>query len=250
MFWREKGASTTCTRLYTKSSNRKTSCEFLLGSGSAPSICELLLNNFLGWDSNIVVWDMLAFAYSRFQLMQDALFVLTKMKDLNLRASIQTDNSVLYNLRHTDIMWDVRNEIKDSGTPENEYTSSILIHGLCEQSRLQDAVSFLQISEGKDTGLSVVSFNTIMTRFCKLGYVDVAKSFFCMMLKCGLLPDSYSYNILIHGLCVAGSMEEALEFKNDMEKHGVEPDIVTYNILAKGFARKYLRGICNRKKFS
>nr|POE70406.1 putative pentatricopeptide repeat-containing protein [Quercus suber] len=135
------------------------------GSGSAPSICELLLNNFHGWDSNIVVWDMLAFAYSRFELVQDALFVLAKMKDLNLRASIQTYNSLLHNLRHTDIMWDVRNEIRDSGTPENEYTNSILIHGLCEQSRLQDAVSFLQISEGKDTGLSVVSFNTIMTRF-------------------------------------------------------------------------------------
>lgn len=182
-----------------------------------------------------MVWDMLAFAYSRCEMVHDALFVLAKMKDLNLRVSLSTYNSLLYNLRHTDIMWDVYDEIKSGGIPQNEYTSSIVVDGLCKQSKLQDAISFLEKTRGKEPGLSSVSFNTIMSRFCNLGYVGVAKSFFCMMYKCGLLLDSYSYNIIIHGLCVAGSMEEALEFTGDMEKHGLEPDIVTYNILAQGF---------------
>ncbi|OMO72220.1 hypothetical protein COLO4_27779 [Corchorus olitorius] len=205
------------------------------GSGSAPSLCELLLNGFRDWDKNSWVWDMLAFAYSRSEMVHDALYVLAKMKDLKLHATILTYNSLLYNLRHTDFMWDVYNEIKVTGTTQSKQTNSIIIDGLCGQSRLQDAVSFLQETEGKGLGLSVVSFNTIMSRYCKLGFADVAKSFFCMMLKYGLFPDAYSYNILIHGLCIAGSMEEALEFSNDMEKHGVEPDIVTYNILTKGF---------------
>ncbi|KAF2282938.1 hypothetical protein GH714_043255 [Hevea brasiliensis] len=168
------------------------------GSGSAPSLCELLLSGFRSWDSSNVVWDMLACAYSRFEMVHDALFVLVKMKDLNLGASIQTYNSLLYNLRHTNIMWDVYNEIKLSGTPQSKYTSSIVVDGLCRQSRFQDAVLFLRHIEGKEFGPSVVSFNTIMSRS-------------------------------------NGSMEEALEFTNDMEKHGVQPDIVTYNILAKGF---------------
>ncbi|KAJ7953964.1 Pentatricopeptide repeat-containing protein [Quillaja saponaria] len=207
------------------------------GSGSAPSLCDLLLNNFRGWDSNNVVWDMLAFAYSRSNMVHDALFVIACMKDQSLQASIQTYNSLLHNLRHTDIMWDVYDEIKVSGPPENEYTSSILIDGLCEQSRFQEAILFFQPTEGNVLGPSVASFNTFMSRFCNLGFVDLAKSFFCMMLKYGLLPDVYSYNILIHGLFLAGSMEEALNYRDDMEKQGLKPDIITYNILVKGHCK-------------
>ncbi|KAJ6431998.1 hypothetical protein OIU84_019295 [Salix udensis] len=205
------------------------------GTGSAPLLCKLLFSSFKSWDSSSVVWDMLAFIYSRFGMVHDALFVLVKMKEQNLRPSIQTYNSLLYNLRHTDIMWDVYNDIKDSGAPQSARTSSIIVDGLCGQSRFQDAVFFLRQNDGKEFAPSVVSFNTIISRSCKLGLADVAKSFFCMMLKYGILPDTYSYNILIHGLIVAGSMEEALELTDDMEKQGLQPDMVTYKIITKGF---------------
>ncbi|KAG6601357.1 putative pentatricopeptide repeat-containing protein, partial [Cucurbita argyrosperma subsp. sororia] len=144
------------------------------GSGSASSFCDLLLNKFRNWDSNGVVWDMLAFAYSRHEMIHDALFVIAKMKDLNLQASVPTYNSLLHNLRHTDVMWDICNEIKASGAPQSEYTTSILIHGLCAQSKLQDAISFLQDSN-EVVGPSIVSINTVMSKFCKVGLVDVAR---------------------------------------------------------------------------
>lgn len=133
------------------------------GTGSAPLLCKLLFSSFKGWDSSNVVWDMLAFIYSRFEMVHDALFVLVKMKEQNLRPSIQTYNSLLYNLRHTDIMWDVYNDIKDSGTPQSARTSSIIVDGLCGRSRFQDAVLFLRQNDGKEFAPSVVSFNTIMS---------------------------------------------------------------------------------------
>ncbi|CAL9024560.1 unnamed protein product [Prunus brigantina] len=153
-----------------------------LGPGSAPSLCELLLNRFRDWDSSGVVWDMLAFAYSRSEMIHDALSVIVKMKDLNLNISTPTYNYLLHNLKHTDIMWIVYNEVKDRGTHQSDHTFDILIGGLCEQSGLQDAVSFFMGVENTESWPSVVSFNTIMSRFCKLGFVDVAKSFFCLML--------------------------------------------------------------------
>ncbi|THG20635.1 hypothetical protein TEA_007510 [Camellia sinensis var. sinensis] len=61
-------------------------------------------NRFRAWESSGVVWDMLAFAYSRSKMVYDALFVLAKMKDLKIQASILAYNSLLYNLRHTGIM--------------------------------------------------------------------------------------------------------------------------------------------------
>lgn len=63
-------------------------------------------------DSNSTVWDTFAFAYSRYDMARDALFVIAKMKDFNILPSIVTCNSLLYNLRHSDIMWDIHNEIK------------------------------------------------------------------------------------------------------------------------------------------
>ncbi|KAL6190207.1 hypothetical protein ACLB2K_036605 [Fragaria x ananassa] len=135
------------------------------GSDSATSLCELLLSRFRDWGSSGVVWDVLAFSYSRSEMVYDALTVLAKMKDLNLRVSTATYNCLLHNLRHTDIMWNVYDAIKESGTPENEYTSSILVDGLCEQASIQDAVSFLMEAQRKESGPSVVSVNTIMSRF-------------------------------------------------------------------------------------
>ncbi|KAL0740865.1 hypothetical protein Bca4012_082378 [Brassica carinata] len=146
-------------------------------------------------------------------MVDDSLYILEKMKDLNLSVSTQAYNSILYivyNFRKTDKMWDVYKNIES----KNKHPYSTVVDGLCRQQKLEDAVSFLRDSEWKDvSGLSVVSFNSII-----------------------LVPTVYSHNILINGLCLAGSIGEALELAGDMNiKHGVEPDTVTYNILAKGF---------------
>ncbi|CAL2271091.1 unnamed protein product [Prunus armeniaca] len=139
---------------------------------------------------------MLAFAYSRSEMIHDALSVIVKMKDLNLNISTPTYNCLLHNLKHTDIMWIVYNEVKDRGTHQSDHTFDILIDGLCEQSGLQDAVSFF------------------------MGVENTELAFSCFI--------QYHH-------CIAGSLEEALEFTKDMERHGVQPDTVTYNILCKGF---------------
>nr|XP_009764954.1 PREDICTED: putative pentatricopeptide repeat-containing protein At1g13630 isoform X2 [Nicotiana sylvestris] len=178
---------------------------------------------------------MLASGYSRCQMVLDVLFVFAKMKDFNIRASIILYNNLLYKMRNTDIIRDVCDDIKASGIHPSEYNNSILIDGLCKQFLMQEAVEFHRGTECRELGPCVVSFNTLMSSSCKMGYLDVAELFFCMMFKYGLHLTVHSYNILIHGLSMAGVMEEALEFKGDMEKYDVEPKVVTYNILAKGF---------------
>ena len=186
---------------------------FLPGSGSAPLLCELLLKSFGGWDSNHVVWDMLAFVYSRTDMVHDALVVLTNMKDLNIRPSIMTYNSLLHNLRETDRVWDFYSELEDNGLQPTDYTYSIFLDGLCRQSLVLEAINFLREINKEVAEPCVVCFNTLMSGFCRKGLIGIAKSLFCMMFKYGLTPDRYNYNILIHGLCVSGPLEEALAFQ-------------------------------------
>ncbi|KAL4591910.1 hypothetical protein LXL04_004885 [Taraxacum kok-saghyz] len=201
------------------------------GSGSGPLLCELLSVNFKDWKANAIVWDMLAFAYSRSNMVNDALSLIDTMKDFNIQPSILTYNSLLYNLRHSHTMWDAYNDIKEAGIQETKQTTSIIIDGLCKQSLLQEAVTLLS----KESSPHVASFNTVMSSFSKIGFVGIAQSIFCLMLKSGVQPDGYSYNILINGLCIAGSIQDALKLTDDMDKHGVKPDSITYNTLSKGF---------------
>ncbi|KAJ4974235.1 hypothetical protein NE237_007409 [Protea cynaroides] len=114
------------------------------GSDSAPSLCDLLWDNFREWNSTDLVWDMLANVYSTFEMVCDALFVIGRMKNFNLQISISTHNDLMCNLRHTDVIWDVYYEIKASGIPRSEYTFNILIDALCKQLGLRDAVAFFQ----------------------------------------------------------------------------------------------------------
>ncbi|PIA36780.1 hypothetical protein AQUCO_03200037v1 [Aquilegia coerulea] len=204
------------------------------GPGSARLLCEILQSSFKDWKFTSMVWDMLANVYAKSEMVHDALVMLDKMKDLNFQASISTYNNLMHNLRHTDMIWEIYNEIRDSGVPQSMYTYTIFIDSLRKHSRLKDAVDFFRKTTGKEFRPCVVSFNTLMSGLCNMGFVDVAKSFFCMMYKCGVLPDCYSYNTLIHGLCRVGSVEEALDFCDDMLENGVEPDVVTYNIFANG----------------
>ncbi|EPS63862.1 hypothetical protein M569_10921, partial [Genlisea aurea] len=195
-------------------------------------VCDLLLKRFRGWDSNPLVWDVLCFVYSRKGLIRDALFVLLKMRALDILPSIMSYNSLLHSLRHTDMIWDLYRDILVAEIRPTEYTKSIILDGLCNQSQVREALSFMEKVEVEPC---IVYFNTLMSAFCRMGYLAVSKSFFGTMFKSGLSPDAYSYNILINGLCDIGSLEEALGFSIDMEKHGLGPDEVTYDILAKGF---------------
>ncbi|KAJ6892925.1 hypothetical protein NC651_025974 [Populus alba x Populus x berolinensis] len=83
--------------------------------GQLPLLCKLHFSSSKGLGFEQCGMGYVALIYSRFEMVHDALFVLVNMKEQNLRPSIQTYNSLLYHLRHTDNLWDVYNDIKDSG---------------------------------------------------------------------------------------------------------------------------------------
>lgn len=160
----------------------------------------------------------------------NAVFGLAKITNFDVLGSVYTVHSELHDLRESD------DEVLDDGVTMNECMSSNNVDGLCEQPLMQKETEFGQGSDGRSR-VSVVSFNGLMSDFCRMGCVDGAKSVLGVMLKYGLHPDIYSYNIMINGLCASGPMEEALGFADDMERNGVEPYTVIYNILLKGLQR-------------
>uniref|UniRef100_J3N3F3 Pentacotripeptide-repeat region of PRORP domain-containing protein n=1 Tax=Oryza brachyantha TaxID=4533 RepID=J3N3F3_ORYBR len=206
------------------------------GSGSAPTLCDILWHRFREWDPNSCVWDALANSYARAQMVHDALYVLSKMSSLNMKISVFTYDSLLHGLRKTDMALELFEEMESRGVSPSEYSHSIVIDGLCKQDKVGEALSFLQEArkEGRFKPVGM-AFNILMSALCNWGFVQSAKSFLCLMLKYGLIPDRYTFSTLIHGLCKVGSMEEALDLFERVTKEGMGLDTVTYNSLINGY---------------
>ncbi|XP_034575127.1 uncharacterized protein [Setaria viridis] len=206
------------------------------GPDSASILSDILLNGFREWHSNSIIWDALANSYARAQMIDDALYVLSKMSSLNMQISVPTFDSLLYSLRKTDMALEIFEKMESCGLSPSDYSHSILIDGLCKQDKIGEALSFLQEArkEGKFKPLGM-TFNILMSALCNLGFIQDAKSIFCLMLKYGLNPNRYTYSTIIHGLCKTGSVREAFDIFQSVTEEGMELDIVTYNSLINGF---------------
>nr|CAB3494406.1 unnamed protein product [Digitaria exilis] len=175
---------------------------------SASTLCDILSNGFRDWHSSSILWDALANSYVRSQMIDDALYVLSKMSSLRMQISVSTYDSLMYSLRKTGMALEIFEKMESSGLSPSDYSHSILIDGLCKEDKISEALSFLQ----KDSN-----------------------SIFCLMLKYGLTPNKYTYSTIIHGLCKVGSVREAFDIFERVTEEGMELDTVTYNSLINGF---------------
>ncbi|KAJ3670722.1 hypothetical protein LUZ60_008148 [Juncus effusus] len=85
---------------------------------------------------------------------------------------------------------------------------------------------------------NVVTLNTIIHGFCKVGKITEAKKIMHDMINGTLpscLPDVVTFTILISGLFDTGQSDEALDMLYNMvPKYNCVPNIVTYNATLKG----------------
>ncbi|XP_025794777.1 putative pentatricopeptide repeat-containing protein At1g13630 [Panicum hallii] len=160
------------------------------GPDSALALCDILSNGFREWHSSSIIWDALANSYARAQMIDDALYVLSKMSSLNIQISVSTYDSLLYSLRKTDMALEIFEKMESCGVSPSDYSHSILIDGLCKQDKIGEALSFFQDArkEGKFKPLEM-TFNILMSALCNRSFIQNAKSILCLMLKYGLNPN-------------------------------------------------------------
>ncbi|GAB2219904.1 hypothetical protein Droror1_Dr00007544 [Drosera rotundifolia] len=83
----------------------------------------------------------------------------------------------------------------------------------------------------------VVSWNSIVYAYCRVGMNDEARRFFEMMRDEDIEPGLRTWNILIDGYCQSGDCDTALNLKKEMEGVELTPDIFTWTSLISGFAK-------------
>lgn len=76
---------------------------------------------------------------------------------------------------------------------------------------------------------NLVTFNTMIDAFAKMGQYQNAYNVFQKLKKSPLRPDRVSYTTLIKASIKSGDLEKALDLLDDMKWIGIQPDIVSYN---------------------
>ncbi|KAI3904625.1 hypothetical protein MKW98_014805 [Papaver atlanticum] len=92
---------------------------------------------------------------------------------------------------------DAMSLISEKGSESDEYTSAILIDGLCKTGYVDKAVEQLKQMKADGQKTNSVAYNCVIDRFCKEGSLESAWKVFNEMD----VKDSVTYTSLIHGLC-------------------------------------------------
>jgi pentatricopeptide repeat protein len=83
---------------------------------------------------------------------------------------------------------------------------------------------------------SVMTYNAMITGYCKAGRMQDALGIKELMERNGCRPDDWTYGILIHGLC-DGKIDEAERFLDSAVKGGFTPTVVTFTNLIDGYCK-------------
>ncbi|KAL0286379.1 UNVERIFIED_CONTAM: Pentatricopeptide repeat-containing protein, mitochondrial [Sesamum angustifolium] len=137
----------------------------------------------------------------------------------------------------------------------NSAAYSILVHGLCEAGRLDEACKLKEDMSERGCEPSTRTYTVLIKATCDRGLVDQAFSFLDEMIKKGCKPNVYTYTVLIDVLCRIGKIEQANGMFKKMLKDGFSPGTVTYNALINGYCKEgrvvcafELLGVMERKK--
>ncbi|KAL9290627.1 Pentatricopeptide repeat-containing protein mitochondrial [Arabidopsis thaliana] len=139
------------------------------------------------------------------------------------------------NLRDALKVFDVMS--KEVTCAPNSVSYSILIHGLCEVGRLEEAFGLKDQMGEKGCQPSTRTYTVLIKALCDRGLIDKAFNLFDEMIPRGCKPNVHTYTVLIDGLCRDGKIEEANGVCRKMVKDRIFPSVITYNALINGYCK-------------
>ncbi|XP_020582604.1 pentatricopeptide repeat-containing protein At5g39710-like [Phalaenopsis equestris] len=94
--------------------------------------------------------------------------------------------------------------------------------------KIKEAISLSELLD-KDLTRDVIIYNTLISGLCKNSKVDEAESYLLEMVNRGCFPDDFTYNTIIDGYCKSareGDINRAIELFDEALTKGFPPDAV------------------------
>ncbi|MFQ6641162.1 hypothetical protein Gotur_015453 [Gossypium turneri] len=119
-------------------------------------------------------------------------------------------------------------EMTERGYEPNLIAYNIVFKGLSKTGNTDRAVRFLRLMESRGFEPNIVAYNTILDCLCQQ---KEATRLLNEMVDNNISLDIIAYNLLIDALYKEGMISKAVETVDMMRKQGIEPNVVTYNTL-------------------
>ncbi|KAJ8749407.1 hypothetical protein K2173_018901 [Erythroxylum novogranatense] len=141
-------------------------------------------------------------------LVDEALMVLRKMPQFNIRADTNSYN--------------------------------VVIKLLCDDGKMDDAQKLMGEMGLIDLYPDIITYMSMIKGFCKVGLLEEACELLKVMRGHGCVPNVVVYSTIVDGVCKFGSPERAIELLGEMEKEGGDcnPNVVTYTSVIQSFSEK------------
>merc|ERR1712127_800700 len=127
---------------------------------------------------------------------------------------------------------------------KNLVTFNTMIDAFAKMGQYQNAYNVFQSLKKSPLRPDRVTYTTLIKASIKSGDLDKALDLLDDMKWIGIQPDIVSYNNIIQSLCNANRLFEAKDLVNEMETTQVTPDSMTYGLLMKGLLRAKKPGPC------
>ncbi|XP_020167468.1 pentatricopeptide repeat-containing protein At3g14580, mitochondrial [Aegilops tauschii subsp. strangulata] len=168
---------------------------------------------------------------------EKAMETLYAMPDYGCWPSTKTFNYVLHMLvckRQYEVVHEVYASAPRLGVELDTCCFNILIKGLCQFGRFNEALSLLDEMPKQECRPNVTTYSTLMHFLCRKSRVDEAFKLFERMRKEEIDADTVVYNILVSGLCRQGRVTSAYDLFKSMSSEGCHPNSGTYQVLLDG----------------
>ncbi|KAK4401313.1 hypothetical protein Sango_0872000 [Sesamum angolense] len=107
------------------------------------------------------------------------------------------------------------------------YTLNLLISGLCDSSRLENARDLFDRMRDKGCEPNEYTFGILARGYCRCGLASKGLELLDLMKSIGLVPNLVIYNTLIASFCKEGNNDEAERLVERMKEDGLAPNVVT-----------------------
>ncbi|XP_063940582.1 pentatricopeptide repeat-containing protein At1g63130, mitochondrial-like [Daucus carota subsp. sativus] len=187
---------------------------------------------------NTFSYTILINGYCRKKKVDRAIDLFQEMPSEGLTPTIETYSTILQGFfhagRHVEARKFFKEKMINQGVEFNNVTCRILLHGLCQNSYVFEALSFLQILESSGLVPDIQIYTILIDGLSKNGHLENARSLFDNLPLKGLRPDVKTYTMMIQAYCHEGLLDEANELFRKMEANECLPNDVTYNMLIRG----------------
>ncbi|KAL8096584.1 hypothetical protein AgCh_037518 [Apium graveolens] len=206
----------------------------------AESVMELMIQR--GQYPDVVTYNSLMDGYCLRGEIDEALEVLKTMRGKGILPNSCTYNILINGCckkMEVDRAISLLKQMPLEGLVPTIETFSTILQGYFQAGRVVEARKFLQermLNEG--CKLDIVTFTIILHGLCENHLVGEALSFFHTMECAGVHPDIVIYTILIDGLSKDGRLEKARTLFESLPSKGLRPDVKAYTVMIGAFCRE------------